>query len=164
MNQTEWNKCFAWVCGLFPNWKISPMISASWFDFFGGEITVDEFKRGLVSCQRKNPSQFPPGLFEILNEIELSKTAIVPELASGEEWEKVLQLARNPHRKIELMPQTEKAIKLIGGIRKVELAQESDLKWIQKEFLEYWKNYNGESITQNTFGLTVNAKQLPGAK
>lgn len=162
MNISEWNRSFIWLCGVFPSWQINQAVSAIWFDELGSKVPEKDFRNGIFSLQKKKPSQFPPGLFEILNEIESSKTSIVPEIASSEEWEKVLQLARNPHRKIELMPQTEKAIKLIGGIRKVEFAQESDLKWLQKEFLEHWKNYNGEAITQNIFRLPVNTKLLGG--
>lgn len=64
MTKQEWDKCFIWIMAVFPQWKVESATSAAWFDEIG-MMERPQFVEAVKSLMSKNPSPFPPGVFEI---------------------------------------------------------------------------------------------------
>lgn len=61
-------------------------------------------------------------------------------LQAADEWETVVLMASRGDRDLsKLCEITQSAIRLIGGIKKIEMATEDRLPWLKKEFVEHWK-------------------------
>ena len=62
-------------------------------------------------------------------------------LQAADEWETVVFMASRGDRDLsKLCLPTQRAIDLMGGIRKIEMATEDQIPWIKKEFVEHWKD------------------------
>ncbi len=60
---------------------------------------------------------------------------------AAEEWETVVLMASRGDRDLsKLCSPTQRAIQLIGGMRRIEMATEDHLPWLKKEFVQHWKD------------------------
>lgn len=141
MTKVEWNQVFAWLTGIYPQWKPESGVSAAWFDEVGRKVDQNTFRAAVRICGAKRPSSFAPGVFEILNEVNSARNGGEPKELAEKVWMKVLAVSKDYHRG-EKIPQmsgpTRKALRLIGGFRGIGDCQESELKWLQKRFVEAW--------------------------
>lgn len=85
-------------------------------------------------------------------------------LQAVEEWESVVLMASRGERDLsKFCSPTQRAIHLIGGMRRIEMATEDQLPWLKKEFVEHWKDTEKtESISDTVFLQSSETLRIEG--
>lgn len=101
MSRVEWDKVMIWLLSIFPSWKADAGTSLAWYEELGASVTADAFKQGVRAEMKRNPSPFPPGVFEVQSWIDANKPVERPmqleahwPSPSDPQWEKNRQEAK----------------------------------------------------------------------
>lgn len=135
MTPSEWDNCFIWLCSAYTQWKVSKITSSIWYDEIGRFCSLEEFKNAVREFGRKNPSPFPPGVFQIKAEIEKKNK---PQLPLPEVvWDRLVKnSSRGDYRIPEDLPEaTLDAVRAIGGMNAIGMSSLDGLVWLKKEFV-----------------------------
>lgn len=137
MTKSEWNKTISWLIALYPAWKPDELISAAWYDEIGGKVDPQIFKNLVRIAAAKNPSAFPPGIFEII-EAGKSENALPP----GEMiWESLWSGSCHPDKMKSLPISAQKALNAMGGYDRLSLVDFDQLKYLKRTFVEAYKHF-----------------------
>lgn len=165
MTKIEWNQVFAWLTGIYPNWKPEAGVSAAWFDEVGAKVDQNAFRAAVRVCGAKKPCSFAIGVFEIKHEIECAKNGgDFKELAEAV-WIRVLDVSRDLNRGLpapKLRDCTRKALQTIGGFRAIGDCLEGEMKWLQKRFVEAWVLARQNEERTDLMGLPDRKIQIQG--
>jgi hypothetical protein len=136
MTKNEWDQCFIWLLALFPTWKPNSMTSPAWFDELHS-VPPQAFKAAVKGAMigKDNPS-YPPGVFEI-------KAMFKPQFEQVDElWHKILQGCSDT----DMSPPAQRALKSIGGAKKVRNTNLDELPWLKKDFMRAFEVFCQRSI------------------
>jgi len=101
----------------------------------GQHLSTEEFQ--LAANRVFDTARFFPRVCDFVSAIKGD-----PETQALKEWELCIKAATRNDKGMtaQLSPQGESALHLVGGLYKLEMATEDELRWIKKEFVAVWKS------------------------
>jgi len=160
MRNEETNKFIVWLMGAFPAWKADKGVAAVWASEMP-DVTAEVAIKAVRGLQGNSPSPFPQGVFEI-------KAAILgnvksPLVDAKETWQKIVGIVRR-YGKDSGLPEktrdkTRKSLNAIGGMMTVGNCSESQLPWLEKEFVNMFCEYSRVEKQGETLALTGRTRE-----
>lgn len=144
MTLEDWDRVFFALIAYFPSWNPDAMVSKAWYEKMA-HIEPQEVLKAVENFCLKNPSPFPPSLFQILTEVKRAK---LPGESADEAWEKVRELrCRGIYDISKLSEATKFATRLVGGAQRLGELTQDELVWKKKEFVSAFEDYRERQIT-----------------
>lgn len=112
--------------------NMSDFVKKAWYKQLGERMTTEQF---VAAVEKAVTGKFMPSIDELL---ELVKGNA--QLIALEEWEKCLVAACRADREAvsKLSAAGQIALRSIGGLHALGMADEKDNRWMQKKFVEVW--------------------------
>jgi hypothetical protein len=140
MKHEEMNKFTVWLLAAFPQWKVDERTTTVWATELP-DISADVAIRAVRVIRKETPSQFPPGVFEIV-------AALTPQDPGAAAWTKVSERVWYTGRQHEELTDREReALRLIGGARRLSEVQPNDEPFVRKEFISIYEDLKGEVLS-----------------
>ena len=100
-------------------------------------LSTEEFK--LAANQVFDTAKFFPRVCDFVSAIKGD-----PETQALKEWEQCIKAAAWNDKEMiaHLSTQGQSALHLVGGLYKLGMATEDELKWVKKEFVSTWKSWS----------------------
>ena len=106
-----------------------------WYKHLNQQLSTEEF---VIAVEQTLVSQqFMPTPAELVEVVKGDA-----ETLALQEWELCIKAAARNDKGMtaQLSPQGESALHLVGGLYKLGMATEDELRWIKKEFVAVWKS------------------------
>ena len=114
--------------------EFTPFVKQIWFKHLSDRLTTEEFIAAVeqaIVCKQFMPS--PQELVEVVKGDA--------ETLALQEWDVCVKAAARGDREMlkGLSSGGRSALHLVGGLHKLGMASEEDLRWLKKEFVSVWK-------------------------
>ena len=115
--------------------EFTPFVKQIWFKHLSDRLTTEEFIAAVeqaIVCK-----QFMPSPQELVEVVKGNAQALAMQ-----EWDLCVKAAARDDREmlLGLSPGGRSALHLVGGLYKLGMASEEDLRWLKKEFVSLWKS------------------------
>lgn len=115
------------------NRKMSPAIAKAWYKAIGNKMTTEQFQSAfeqIIFSEKYMPT--PKDFLELIKGNS--------QLIALEEWEKCLVAACRADTEVvySLSAAGQTALRAVGGLHALGMADEKDNRWMQKKFVEVW--------------------------
>ncbi len=116
---------------------LTPFVKRVWYKHLNQLLSTEEF--AIAVEQAFVSKQFMPTPAKLVEVVKGDA-----ETLALQEWEQCIKAAaRNDKEMIaQLSPQGQSALHLAGGLYKLGMATEDELKWVKKEFVSAWKSWS----------------------
>lgn len=115
--------------------EFTPFVKQIWFKHLSERLSTEEFiaavEQAIVS------KQFMPSPQDLVEVVKGDA-----ETNALTEWDLCVKAAARGDREMlmGLSPAGQSALHLVGGLHKLGMATEEDLRWLKKEFISVWKS------------------------
>ena len=116
------------------NRQLQPEVIRIWKDYLDSQLNTEQFQQAIKMTLLE--SRFFPTAKEL---VEMVKGDA--ETQAAQEWELCIKAAARNDREViaQLSAQGQSALQLVGGLYKLGLATEEELRWLKKEFVAVGK-------------------------
>lgn len=167
MEEIQAKKFFAWLMAIFPTWQPDSETLKAWRDAMPSAATFEQSKAAVYSLMSKNPTPFPPGIFEILKELGVAgqDLGLDARKAFAYLWEYAGNRGTRLPAPIDLKFAREVECMVAGGGGFGQL-DTSEKPWIEKRFIEIYTGMAQEKRREQllSLGTTQEVPLLEGGE
>jgi len=134
--------------------QLQPEVIRIWKDYLDSQLSTEQFHQAVKQILLE--SRFFPTAKEL---VEMVKGDA--ETQAMHEWELCIKAAARNDREVmaQLSTPGQSALHLVGGLYKLGLATEEDLRWLKKEFVAVWKSTPAQ-VRNLSASANIDAKQI----